>query len=82
MKRLIFPAVLALTFSTGFVGCGGGGSEAEQELQEQRAELDRQQQRIDRIKALQLKQKDGQLSAEEEAELNDLYAQIESEGNT
>jgi len=78
MQKLLFPTILALTFSVGFIGCGGDDSS--DALEAERAKLAEQQSTIDRIKELQLKQKSGTITDIEETELNNLYKKLESQG--
>jgi len=79
MKKWLFPTILALTFNVGFIGCGDDSSD---NLDAERAKLEEQQATVDRIKELQLKQKNGTLTEAEETELNNLYAELEAQGST
>ncbi len=80
MKSLIFPVVMAFTLGIGLSACGGGGSDAEEQYQQEEAKLHDQQAKVDRIKELQQKVKDGTITEEEQAELDELYEWLEVEG--
>jgi len=78
MKGLrIAPLVLVLTFVAGFTACGGGSAD---DLAEQKAKLNEREARLDEIKELQRKQNLGTATAEDEARLAALYAELEAEG--
>lgn len=80
MKKWLFPTILALTFNVGFIGCGDDSSD--ENLDAERAKLAEQQGTVDRIKELQLKQKNDTLTDAEETELNNLYGELEAQGST
>jgi len=79
MKKILFPVLFGLTIGLGFSACGGGGGAADA-LAEERAKLDAQQAKIDRIKILQAKVADGTITNAEQKELDDLYIWLEEEG--
>ncbi len=78
MKNTIYPILFALVLGVGFTACGGdkGGGD----LAAEKAKLDEQQEKVDRIKILQAKVADGTISEDEQKELDDLYAWLEAEG--
>jgi hypothetical protein len=78
MRQLkIAPLLFVLAFGAGFTGCGGDSAD---DLAAQQEKLNQREARMDELKQLQKKENTGTLTPEERARLDEIYAELESEG--